>query len=416
MTWNKRATQVVSFEVIFALFVFSGAFKSASYFAFIPIDLTIIFGVVASATATYIFFAERADRSSVWGLVALYAIFVGYATITGLWSPSNSYYLSKAFRLGTVTAFTLGGAAIIIAPSRRRLRRFGAAVFGISVAIAIETVYQFIMVNGPQELTIFGTNYLITGRVIGLGIVLGFYYCLLERPGWKHTIPIALLTVVQMAALGFSGARGPLVTAIGGIGIIVIAGLLLGKLPRSKNAIAAYLTSVIGMIAGAVLVADSVRAIRRLTALTEGPGESLGTRFDYWTWTIDLIGEANFWTGYGLGSWPLYAGFSDEQNYPHNIFLEVLMELGVVGLSLFTLLIGYAFVSIVQGWRRTQHLECIAITALFAYMLVNTFVSGDLNENRYLFAIVGLMVYSPRYPKTDRTVSSIPEMASRATD
>lgn len=413
MNWTDRVRALHSFEVLFALFVFSGAFKAAPYFEWIPIDLTVLFGSIAGLIALYLLYTGRIIlRRKAAGIISLFAIFVGYAILTGLWSPSESYYLSKSIRLGTATAFSLGGGAIVVSSSRQRIRRFGGAIFGISVAIAIETIYQF-TVYGSEELTIFGTNYLITGRVIGFGIILGCYYILIEQPELKRSAPTAVLTLIQLGALGFSGARGPLVTVIGAVGILVLVALSFGNIPRSRGAVAAYLASVAGVSLGAIWVADSIRALRRLFMLVEGPGDSLGTRIDYWIWTIDLISEANIWTGYGLGSWPLYVGLPDEQLYPHNLVLEVVMELGIIGLYLLALVIGYAVYSLIEGWNETRELEYIALMALFAYMLANTFVSGDLNENRYLFAVVGLMVYSPGYPKPVKKVSSLSEMAAQ---
>lgn len=392
-----RRRDIVSYEMIFVLFLFSGAYKSAPYLNWVPIDLTFLFGVTLMFMTLNIVLKDGIKISSpAQRILALYIIFTGYAVITGIWSPSEEYYLSKAFRLGTATAIALGAPAVIIASSRHRIRRLGGAVTMVSFIVAIETIYQFLL-HGPWELVVFGTNYLITGRVMGFGIILGFYYVLIERPTWRNGLLVTLLTIIMTGALGFSGARGPLVTTFGAVGLIVLASIRTGNLSGSRRAITAYGIGIIGTFVGMILVADQVRGIRRLLALLDGPGSSLGTRFDYWIWTIDLLGEANLLLGYGLGSWPLYIGFPDEQRYPHNIILEIIFETGIIGLILFTVLVGYAMYAVVTGWRQTKQTEYIALFALFAYMLVNAFISGDLNENRYLFAIIGLMAYSPRH-------------------
>lgn len=403
---GKLRRDILSFETFFVLFVFSGSFKAAPYFDWIPVDLAILFGSISGGIAIYLAVMDgRLWQPAGLRIIGIYWLFVGYASLSGIWSPSEEYYLLKLAYLGTVTAFSLGGAAFITATSRRRLRRFGAVLMVVCFAIAVETIYQFIFVGPWWELTIFGTNYLITGRVVGIGIVLGFYYLLIERPGWMKSSAAGLITIVMIGAIGFSGARGPLVTAFGTVGFLVLSGLVTGTLPRSRRAISAYVVGTLGSFGGLVALSNilQVRGIERIVALADGPGESLGTRFVYWSSTIGMFDESTIIWGYGLGSWPLYMGYSDEQIYPHNIILELLFELGLIGSALFVCLVGYAIYSTVQGWRQYEQTEYLALAALFVYMFVNALISGDFNENRYLFTILGLMVYSPTMRRTRAT-------------
>jgi hypothetical protein len=148
-------------------------------------------------------------------------------------------------------------------------------------------------------------------------------------------------------------------------------------------------------VIGLATVAGQLRGIRRLLDLAGGPGRSLGLRFGYWEGTVDALHPGMIVFGEGLGSWPvLVHPGADVQYYPHNMFLEVLFELGVIGVVLLGAVLGYAAVNLYRDWRAHGGASHAILAVLFIYMMANVMVSGDLNENRYLFAIVGTMAYT----------------------
>ncbi len=88
--------------------------------------------------------------------------------------------------------------------------------------------------------------------------------------------------------------------------------------------------------------------------------------------------------------------FTDIASYPHNIFLEFASELGILGVSAFTVLIvctAYLGIKLI-GHRNASSLESSlnkAYFSIFVFTLINSQVSGAVYGNHYLwFAIAGL--------------------------
>ena len=104
----------------------------------------------------------------------------------------------------------------------------------------------------------------------------------------------------------------------------------------------------------------------------------------------------NFILGIGTGGFSRIVYFLDMRLYPHNIFLEVLCELGFIGL----VLIIWHFISIYYDAIRTLlgNLTQQQKILLFTFIMVSIFglmfaqFSGDLNDNRRLWFYLGSLV------------------------
>jgi O-antigen ligase len=98
--------------------------------------------------------------------------------------------------------------------------------------------------------------------------------------------------------------------------------------------------------------------------------------------------------GVGTGGWPVAVYGLDMRTYPHNFFVEIASEHGVV----VTGLLIAVFVGMVARWvpayRRAQDDDraLLALTlVLFVYLLVNVQISGDLIDNRLIWILLGAM-------------------------
>ena len=83
-------------------------------------------------------------------------------------------------------------------------------------------------------------------------------------------------------------------------------------------------------------------------------------------------------------------GIGDKREYPHDIFLETVSESGFIGLLL---LLGCFWVALhTFGFNElSQDRAKLLVLMLLANTFFNALVSGDLNDNRLLFASIGLM-------------------------
>jgi O-antigen ligase len=143
----------------------------------------------------------------------------------------------------------------------------------------------------------------------------------------------------------------------------------------------------------------------RLEILVEGGGESATGRLMRIEKAIEsMLSFPQIITGLGIGGFSIYfAGFDDIRgDYPHNIFLEVGSELGIFGLIAIVYLIFSSFLKIIYQINNEQANNksfYYTLLALLIFMSINSSISGDINDNRLLFTIIGLIHATKRNKK-----------------
>jgi len=98
--------------------------------------------------------------------------------------------------------------------------------------------------------------------------------------------------------------------------------------------------------------------------------------------------------GHGLGSWPKLNKINAERAYPHNIFCEVGVELGLFGLMFLSLCFFIFFLSPASLRNLMSQNTCfICLYFLALFYMLNSLVSGDLNDNRPLFLFLSSFTF-----------------------
>ncbi|MEM4782542.1 MAG: O-antigen ligase family protein [Halalkalicoccus sp.] len=384
--------RISSFETIFVLFLFAGVFKASPHLSWVPYDLTATFAALAGLLAVSLLLTRRVElRPESVVVIALFGLFLAYALLTVLWTPSEIYVREKAFRLASVTAFSLVGCALIVATERARIRRFLAATLVLALITAAATLYPFYH-HGPVRIEPFGTTYLILGRMIGFGVVILAVYVLfvVESP-LRSVAAFALLVPLALALVVLDG-RGPLAaTALTVFGLFVLAAVATPLFRRPERIIPATGAAA---IVGAVVHAleDSLRVYRKFrSTFSDDPDPATTGRLANYEAAYETWRSGRTLTGHGLGSWgPLT---DQTAHWPHNLVLELLVELGAIGLLLFLAPVAVGLVLTVGGYLQSRDPEYVAVAALFVYTFLNAQVTGDFNDNRFLFATIGLLCY-----------------------
>lgn len=85
-----------------------------------------------------------------------------------------------------------------------------------------------------------------------------------------------------------------------------------------------------------------------------------------------------YFLGYGLGSFGVVFTGNDVNFYPHNVFIEIFFEMGIIGLSLFTLVL-YFFCKRFAGG---------VISYLTIYYFILSLTSGDIPGNNVFFVLL----------------------------
>lgn len=223
-----------------------------------------------------------------------------------------------------------------------------------------------------------GTNYLGVGRAAGTAAALSFVLAGERRsPICRAFLRLAFF--VAVVAMLAAAARGPFVAFICAMAIFWSARRqrfslkIIGGLVAALLIIAVVLSPVGAPLMGRLRVLDSP---------LEDP--SIGTRLRYYSTALSVIVTDPL--GIGTGQFPSLVGTSG-RGYPHNIFLEVAVENGWVGLVALAALVG---VSLVAAIRMIRGNVAPAVGVLIVMALVNALFSGDLNDQRLLWSVCGI--------------------------
>jgi O-antigen ligase len=402
---------LLSFEAIFILFLASVNYKSDQRFLWLPIDSTIIFFVLGVAMGLAIIWREGIYLPGLT-VVSLLMVFIVWVLITSLWTPSEIYAQEKLLKLATLNVWSVIATAMIIANRRERVRRFLILLLVFATAATLDAITQYIGVAqyGPplaafsphQSLStsFYMENYLGQGRFYGMGALVAFAVWLGTSPFSKPGMVLMACFVTCFFGLMISGSRGPTLGALLAMMLPLALGLRFAdrRLLASKALVASFALLVVLIVAlwqAAQDYSDNLRTLQRLNTLftAEEGGASAAGRLRFWEsfWNL-WIEQAVF--GNGVGSWPvLYHGL-DIDRHPHNLIVEVLVEFGLIGLLLLSAVaIVAGRTASVRRLRDDPLLMCAAMLCIITFFYAMT--SSDITENRYLFAMVGLLVMRP---------------------
>jgi O-antigen ligase len=104
--------------------------------------------------------------------------------------------------------------------------------------------------------------------------------------------------------------------------------------------------------------------------------------------------------GAGAGSFSHISFNRDQRLYPHNIFIEILLETGIVGFVLFSGVFLFIIFDIFQISRyldEQDYNNLVMWLLLLILFFLNAQVSGDINDNRMMWffegGVIGLILY-----------------------
>lgn len=380
-------------EHLFVIYLLSGIFKGffGYYGITFPVDFTIF-----TAFAVFIFIFVRS------ALIKNNKIFISFRNILVLfftllfwiwmifsltYTPSSEYSFTKTFLFGTLVITIL-----IVLCGEINIRKF----VKYFIIYNYVFIFMFLPVQYGYELGAISFEmaesvddlYLTLGEHLGI-IILILQFS--EKQIFTKTLD-KILFYISFILLLIIGARGPLLFAI--LAIILHYIINFRQFQKFKLKISSFkiiLNSFIGLsILGvfvffynkiSVLLNHSLA--RLLLLFGDDKGSSFNTRVDHFQKSFELIKDPFvFLKGIGIGSYMFVTEGVDIRGYPHNILLEVWVELGITGLFFFTLFL----LSFVAQGRKNQF---ISIVVLF-YILLNILKSSSLVDIRVYIAFLML--------------------------
>lgn len=378
-------------ELVFALFLTAGQFKSDPRVEWLPIDLTLL---TALATAVFVIWAFLKGRLrlplSLFILLGFYCLFLPAL----FWTDWNSYAIEKTTRFFTLTLLATV-APLFLIRSRNEFFRFLNALALLGGIMTIDALLSLITQGEvitarltTNRLTAFGANPISFGRAIGTTLlwvaVLG-----IERR-LNYLLALGVIGALAVALLG-SGARGPLFGTL----VALVLMLILYKSGSVSRMTRILMIAVVGgiVIRLSLALIPAISLLRIETFLEGTLGSSELLRLGAFNLAWQGIQENPL--GIGLGGFATKSSLwiSSTRQFPHNILLETLLEGGwLSGVYLiFLILLALRKVRTLV-FRTAWAPEAMGLFSILFFLLMNDMVSGELNDSKALFAFVGMAI------------------------
>ena len=393
-------------EIYFALYLVAGTYKADPRLTSITrfLDFTVFFEALTIFGTLYNIFRNRLKvvipPRNVF-LSYIFLLILGLASL--LYTIAPIYGVNKMLRFLLITSpgFFLG---IILIRRRESLIRF------MSVFVLLAFIMVLNIINGGIKPGYFGfekalgSNYLALGRIAGTAGLFTLALFLLNKR-LLYKLFFLILTIFFVFGLFISGGRGPLIAFFTSMFLAFVYyivhlfhiknGLMVINKRNMKTLIYLFLFLLIIFLI-IFYFRDYFNTIfYRLSLLRELRGESTMERIARYKSAL-LSFKSSPLFGIGIGGFSVfYKGLDVVKGaYPHDIFLELLSELGLLGFLSFVYIliksISRGLVNIKLSNSETDIYLNLALFMVMIFMLINSSVSGDINDNRLLFVFLGL--------------------------
>jgi O-antigen ligase len=377
--------------IVFALYLSAGQFKGDPRLNWIPADITLLFAVLTFLLlfATFALWKPTINGAILW-VLALYFAFV----MSGLnteWTPYASEKFNRFITLTLLSSVT----PFVLFKNWDEIRKLFNAIIIIGVLITIDALSIFVQNMGhwtaESRLTATASNTIELGRYAGM---VGIYVILraAQRSAFIFFLSVVALIVIIGVMLG-SGSRGPI------LGVIIALSTAFFIFHRGDAKVVVRILFLVAAVVVFLSMATAVlpaRSVQRIEMFFSSDGfaqssdnSSVILRENALRVAIENINDHPM--GIGVGGFErITRTHSREMVYPHNIILEILMENGwITGLFFIALMLITLHRSASTALTE-KTVEAQVVFSLIIFFFINALVSGDLNDNRFLFALISI--------------------------
>ena len=378
------------------------------------LDITLIATIIIWIGLIKMFFKDGWNISNSLKEIVYIFIFFGFVLgLSYLYTPSPEYGLMKIIRFNTfaLTMFLTPILVIKRPDDSKKLLFYFYFLLAIIVGIMLFQFIYFlkwgdfaIVLAYWNRISIPGANPIQVSRYLAIGAAMMIALLIRNKPAdsisYIFILSIILLTII------LSGSRGPLVSIILGsifyailyerkhyMKIIIYASIAIGTIILILFLLPENLTQrFFDVSQGSVIITQ--QGVKRVS--------TIATRFEFWsmslnTWISSIV---NFVFGLGSGGFSSLFIWRDWRWYPHNIFFEIIVELGFIGLSILSLFITKTYKLISQGQLRGSFTDHSALwVAGTTVMFIAAQFSGDINDNRILWMFLAISIASTNVDK-----------------
>lgn len=223
-----------------------------------------------------------------------------------------------------------------------------------------------------------------------LGLIIGLFYVSHETNRFKWLVSCG--NVLLILGLAYTFSRSGWLAAIVGILSWLVYNLVTHKTKWLKYAIFILIVSC-----GTLFLRNSNLLVFRAEDTTNIT-QAIGYRQSFNQRALTIVSENNILTGLGVNQYipatvKRFHVKPWQYQPPHNVFLYILVELGIIGILIYALLIRYIIRFTWNNWRNPEYfglitiLICFFVISLFDHYLI-TLQQGQL----MLFSVLGFLL------------------------
>ena len=341
-------------------------------------------------------------------IVYLFLIFGLLLGISYMYTASPDYGFRKILRFNTFAVTMFITPLLIIkspADSKQLLSYFYFLLVIIIGIMLLQFVYFLkwgdfaIVLAYWNRISIPGANPIQVSRYLAIGAAMMIALLIRNKPSQSLHF-VAILFVILLSII-LSGSRGPLISII--IGSIVYA--ILYERKHSSRIFGYGILAIGTIITLLLLLPESLTQrffdISQGTVIKTQQGvqriSTIATRYEFWSISIQawFSSITSFFIGLGAGGFSSLFIWRDWHWYPHNLFFEIIAELGLIGLIIGVLFVIKSYQIINKGIQRGSFTDHSALwVAGTVVMFIAAQFSGDINDNRILWMFIGISIAS----------------------
>ncbi len=368
-------------ELALAFYVVVGDVKGDDRVAsLLPFDFTLLLGAILVAGIA-IKFLRRRQPVPMPASYFLFVALIGMMALSLFYTPVFEAGLDKFARFLTVTGIVIV-APFAVLDTLKAFKRFLAAFAVAAFAIC---AWSLADLGGAERLVTPSSNTIGLGH-IACALVLLIWFAVIPRCPLPQRLLTYLLLAVPALALVGSGSRGP---ALACAVVIFISAFFLPRLWIDLLCLTALGLAALpfaGIPETSLGYLGTLASSRSATALLDFRGDLLSQ-----AWS--LVQQHPFF-GVGLQGFRYASPNAALYNWPHNIFLEMASELGIVGglvvIALFTCAAWEAARQLRSPYSPYSTLSQLA-AALLLSGIMNATNTGDINSDRSTWLFVSLV-------------------------
>ena len=379
-------------EITFALFLFSYVIEGGVARPWFLNLTLILLAIMILGFAAQLAAGKKSNFKiravDLWLFGFIFVLFAGSYLV-----PSIAGGLNKAIRFTVAVFLSSYLMARIFLTERAQIHRFLKTILISSSVVCIMLIILAIREGVVGRVPFFAANPIPVGTFFAVGMCLAVIEAMMpSKREWKlnRVLCVAIIPVF-LYGIFLTGVRGPLIAAVAGLSLYFFIGFARRITPKFR---AVSVVALLLAITGFYYYGDRLPNIEAFSPMAIRKGLSTIHRLEQVALVRDLFLQSPL---LGVGT----DGFNQltDWGYPHNIFLEVAVENGLIGLIFFGAFLvavaRYGFRFLTFYYRRSTKLTQkmgLMILTVSVVLLVGRQFSFGLDMHRDLFVFLALIV------------------------